>query len=579
MENSLSHYTQVKNTQIVLSLLKQKGIKRVIVSPGTTNISVVVSMSNDPFFEMYSAPDERSAAYMACGMAAETGEPVIISCTGATASRNYLPGLTEAFYRKLPIVALTSSLNIGMSGHLYPQFINRTSQPVDCVKCSVQIHPVLDGQSEWECVMNVNKALLELTRNGGGPVHINLMTQGNIGDFSVERLPDVRNIHRYTLSNSQWPKIPVGKIAIFIGSHMPMNTMLVTSIDNFCSKYNAVVFSDHTSSYNGSYKVQYPIAAAQALIGPNLDIDLLIHIGEVSGDYYTLGNLREHIKNVWRVNSDGEIRDYFRKLTAVFQSEEIDFFNHYSNDRTSSDNSYLMACREELDFIYSAIPDLPFSNIWIASQLYSKMPLGCAIHFGILNSLRAWNFFPLDKSITGFSNVGGFGIDGPLSTLIGASLMNPNKLYFGIVGDLAFFYDMNSLGNRYVGKNLRIMLVNNGKGTEFRNYSHPASKFGDVADEFMAAGRHYGNKSKDLVRHYAEDLGFKYITASSKADFEKVYPEYIAEHFEQSVIFEVFTDNEDESNALKALRSIRVRSTADKVKGKINKVLGKFFEK
>lgn len=88
-------YTNEVNTQIVLSLLKAHGIRKVIASPGTTNIRLVASMQQDAFFEMYSAADERSAAYMACGMAEESGEAVVLSCTGATASRNYVPGLTE----------------------------------------------------------------------------------------------------------------------------------------------------------------------------------------------------------------------------------------------------------------------------------------------------------------------------------------------------------------------------------------------------------------------------------------------------------------------------------------------------
>ena len=76
MENN-RYYTEVRNAQIVLSLLKARGIKKVIASPGTQNMAIVVSMQHDTFFEMYSAADERSAAYMACGMAAESGEPVI----------------------------------------------------------------------------------------------------------------------------------------------------------------------------------------------------------------------------------------------------------------------------------------------------------------------------------------------------------------------------------------------------------------------------------------------------------------------------------------------------------------------
>ena len=98
-----TYYSNDKTTQILLSLLKAHGIRKVIVSPGTTNISLVGSMQYDSFFELYSSVDERSAAYIACGLAYESGEPVVLSCTEATASRNYLPGLTEAYYRQLPL--------------------------------------------------------------------------------------------------------------------------------------------------------------------------------------------------------------------------------------------------------------------------------------------------------------------------------------------------------------------------------------------------------------------------------------------------------------------------------------------
>ena len=54
-------------------------------------------MQQDPFFEIYSVVNERSAVYIACGLSAESGEPVALSCTGATLSRINMPGLTEAF--------------------------------------------------------------------------------------------------------------------------------------------------------------------------------------------------------------------------------------------------------------------------------------------------------------------------------------------------------------------------------------------------------------------------------------------------------------------------------------------------
>lgn len=105
--------------------MKAHGVKKVIASPGNTNISFVGSIQDDPYFQVYSCVDERSAAYMACGLAEESGEPVALSCTGATAARNYPSGLTEAYYRKLPILAITSSQPLGRVGQLFPQFTDR----------------------------------------------------------------------------------------------------------------------------------------------------------------------------------------------------------------------------------------------------------------------------------------------------------------------------------------------------------------------------------------------------------------------------------------------------------------------
>ena len=145
------YYTNERSQQIVIALLKAHGIRKVVVSPGTTNITLVGSMQQDSYFEMYSSVDERSAAYMACGLAAESGEPVVLSCTGATASRNYMPGLTEAYYRKLPVIAITATQGDYKIGHHMAQVIDRRSIPNDIALMSVNVPVSKDADSEWNC--------------------------------------------------------------------------------------------------------------------------------------------------------------------------------------------------------------------------------------------------------------------------------------------------------------------------------------------------------------------------------------------------------------------------------------------
>lgn len=551
--NNKKYYTDERNVQVVLALLKEFGIHKVIASPGTTNITFIASMQQDPFFEIYSAPEERSAAYMACGLAAESNEPVILSCTGATASRNYLPALTEAFYRKLPIVAITSTQNTSNIGHLVPQVIDRGSHPNDVVLLSETIQPIKDDNDLWATTIQVNRALLALTHRGGGPVHLNLVTSYS-QNFSVKELHSIRKISRICLTDA-FPELPKVKIAIYVGAHAVWTPQQEEALDRFCAEKNAVVFCDHTSNYKGRYRVLYSLVQAQETFASETNnVDLLIHIGEVSGTY-----AYPSCKEVWRVSEDGELRDFFKRLHYIFEMPEQLFFAHYTigNNSQQGDDSYLHACKKTYDSIYKSIPeDIPFSNIWIAKKMAPKLPDNSILHLGILNSLRSWNFFEIPHSVYSSSNVGGFGIDGCLSTLIGASLVHKNKLYFGVLGDLAFFYDMNSIGNRHIGNNIRILLINNGKGTEFRQYNHFAAVFGEDADTYIAAAGHYGNKSTLLVKHYAEDLGFKYLSASDKKSFEGVYQQFLTpQETDRPILFEIFTNNIDESDALKMVRT------------------------
>lgn len=568
------YYTNERNVQIVIALLKEYGIRKVIASPGTTNMTFVASIQNDPFFEMYSSVDERSAAYLACGLAAESGEPVVISCTGATASRNYMPGLTEAYYRKLPVLAITSHRGDASIGHLWDQQIDRRSIPNDIAKISVTVPLVKETADIRYCINETTKAILALTQHGGGPAHINMHT-GYSQDFSVKELPKVQKVNLHT-AFGELPELAEGKrIAIFIGSHKPFTTDETKAIDDFCAAHDAVVFCDHTSGYHGKYETHFSIFFTQNNYrSPLLNADILIHIGEVSGDL-----ARMNIGGVWRVSEDGQLRNTFGNLTRIFDMPEKVFFRLYTPEKFEVRTNYYDACQQELNEAFAKLPELPFSNVWMAQQVHNKLPENSYFHMGIYNSLRSYNFFTLPKSVISSCNVGGFGIDGGVSSLIGASFACPDKLHIGVFGDLAFFYDMNVCGNRHVGNNVRILLVNNGKGNEFRNYGHYCSILGEDADEYVAAARHYGNKSNALVKHYAEDLGYEYLHAKTKEEFLECIDTFLNPLIgNKPMLFEVFTDTEGESGAIEIMRSFLNDSKTvlkNKIVGSVRTVLGK----
>lgn len=541
-------YTSEKNIQILLSLLKAHGVFDIFISPGSMNHILAACVQDDPDFRVYSCIDERSAAYMACGMAEEKGRPVALSCTGATASRDYMPGLTEAFYRKLPILAITSLSTRQFVGQLMGQQIDRSQQPKDAVVESVYIPPVKDEKERLVCEREVNKALLALTFNGGGPVHIDLGT--TFGKLEVDKLPEARVIRRYTHRDSL-PIIPQGRIAVMMGVHGYIDEELEIAIDAFCATNDAIVITPNPRSYRGKYAVNASLLFSQlGYNGPLNKMDLMIHIGEVNTD--AVGFVVKP-KDVWRVSEDGLVKDRYDKMTAVFQMSELEFFTHYSEDGVNKD-SQLLEFEEADNAIRALIPELPFSNGWMMQRLAPMIPVEAKMHLGILNSVRAFDYAKPQHKLITYANTGGFGIDGCISSMVGASMASPGTEFYGVFGDLVFFYDMNVFGNRHVGNNLHIIVVNNDGGQQFRNFDHPASKMGEKAYPFIVAEGHYGPKSHSLIKNYVQDLGLRYLSASTKEEFEAALPEFMKTG--QSVVLEAFTDKEYENEALLSLRNL-----------------------
>ena len=183
---------------------------------------------------------------------------------------------------------------------------------------------------------------------------------------------------------------------------------------NFALCTMGVVLCDQTSNYHGPYRVEPSLLTCQQQYDSACkNISVMIHIGYVSGAYIGV-----RPSEVWRVNPDGEIRDESHKTHYVFQMEEVDFFSYYVrlgklkgvDEINSMDLIEIMdaeesngAMLEELDTnealetnieqldisgtfleqwqrdyerVSKKIPELPFSNVWIAKNTASKLPEG-----------------------------------------------------------------------------------------------------------------------------------------------------------------------------------------------------------
>lgn len=573
MTKKINGYSKNLNVQMIIAFMQSHGVRRVIVSPGTTHFELVAGLQYNGNFELYSCLDERGAAYMACGMAAESGEPVAITCTESVASRNYFSAMTEAHYRQLPILAITAVHSYSKIGHLHSQTVDRSISPKDTFHFKAQLPILKDSVDVWESNVLLNKAFLEL-RDCRGPVHIDL-PKSEIIEFSAKELYKTRIIQRYE-KGQPFPTISQKKIAVYIGTHVPFDNQQTKSIDAFCATYNAVVFCGHTSGYKGKYRVLSNLVALQKGIYEIFkDIDLLIHVGGPAADEATMAKLKS-VNEVWRVNPDGEVRDTFRKLSNIFKMNEKEFFEYYNNQNCQPQDSFLKECYSLTAAIEVSTPKLPFSNVYVASVLSKKLPSNSLIHIGLSNSIRAWSMFDFPETVSSDSNTGVRGIDGVLSAFLGASFVDRNKLCFCVLGDLTFFYDMNALGNRSIGNNVRILLINNGGGGLFKTSTNEPYKYlGEDVNQYIAAMGHFGHESPVLVKSYTESLGFEYMTASNKEEFNTVYKRFVtSEMTDKPMMLEIFTKDYEERAAFDMMANIDI--TAHGVAKQMAKqVLGK----
>jgi 2-succinyl-5-enolpyruvyl-6-hydroxy-3-cyclohexene-1-carboxylate synthase len=569
-------YTAQRNIQILVSLLKQHGIRDVVLSPGSRNMGFVHSVEDDPFFRCFSVVDERSAAYMAIGIWLETKAPVAISCTSAQATRNYIPGMTEAYYRGTPLVAINADYRLSAIGRGLMQTIEQMDLPADTHKKSVRLPDVRDDVEAEYVTRLVNDALLEINHHGTGPVHIDVETVEH-WPGGVESLPLARKIDRY-LRGDSLPSLGQRRVLVAVGEHAPFTDTEKQALDAFSLTHNCVVYTNHLSNYRGPRSIHANLFL-EGMDGNNFrDIapDVLITIGQQHGDYALEGKLVTATYEHWRVNSDGEVQDSYGQLTKVFEFSDDEFFSQYSKQATTETSSeYYRLWRQKLP--ERRTPDLPLSHAFVAQTLAPVLPAGSSIHFGILSSLRNWNYFDIPSQVQCYSNVAAFGIDGCVSTFIGQTLATDRTTIL-IVGDLAFFYDMNALGNKHIRSNARIVLVNNSGGGEFQLYSNAASKFGESSNRHIAASGHFGS-----AQAWVESMGWSYIPVHSKTDLVGNAEKLVGES-DRPLLMEVFTTMQDDSDAVKmlvaenasmSLKGKLIASLSPEAKRRIKRLLGR----
>ena len=563
-------YSTVKNVQILISLLKQHGIKYFVNSPGSRNTPLVHSIENDPDFKCYSIVDERSAAFFALGISEALDEPVCVTCTAATATCNYAPAIKEAYDRNIQLVALTADRERYELYQMKEQLINQVDMYNDFIKYSIDVPEVKNLNDEVYANRIINEALLELDHNGKGPIQINYSVI-DWENFSAKCIPKQRIINRIDEKNIDYEDIKKKlenkkKIIFYVGMDISENDQLSILLNEIVKEYNCVVLCDNYSNINGEKFINASVLG-ECITKTEIEKmlpDLIITIGTVF--YSPIRNFLSNSKysfEHWQIAPDGKINDGFKRLTRVFECSPLTFLENIKNKSITNSNEYYDIWKKRMDKL--KYDELGFTNFSVIRDFCKSVPENSIVHAGVLNAIRISNYFGFKNNVKCFANVGADGIDGALSTYIGEA-NSTDKLSFLLVGDLSFLYDLNSI--KYINKkNMRILVINNYAGAEF--YKNFGLKMIPTLDKHVAARHH--TKIRDTI--ISENI--KYIKAENQEELDKGLKEFVKTS-NKPIIFEVFTDaNTDASTLKKFWSDNRIENSQEKVKKLLKKVLSK----
>jgi len=479
---------------ILADLLVQKGVKQVVVSPGSRNAPAIIIFGKRPQLELISIGDERSAGFYALGIAMMSGLPVALLCTSGTAVLNYAPALAEAYYQQVPLLVITADRPIEWIDQGDGQTIRQQSVFSNYIRKSYQLPAEAPSDAgKHYTVRMINEAIDRSCFPVKGPVHINmpvaepLYTFGDELNPKKERVIDLADT-RVQISDSAMELLVKhwnsAASKMIIAGQLPHNHQLLTSLVKIANDPSVVVLTETTSNLKNVTFIQCidrVIDGFDASEIPDFKPDLLITIGGAVVSKKIKALLRKYKPGShWHVSGDTTefYMDTYQSLTLALPVETGSFLGQLASLaiplKSDFQQKWLLRSRYRSDRHQKYLKEIAYSDMLVYSVLFDSIPAGTVLHLANSTPVRYAQLFDHTIEHHFFSNRGTSGIDGCISTAAGAAHVSEVPVTV-ITGDIGFFYDSNALWNATLNNRLRIVLVNNGGGNIFRILDGPSA--------------------------------------------------------------------------------------------------------
>ncbi|MDX1326780.1 MAG: 2-succinyl-5-enolpyruvyl-6-hydroxy-3-cyclohexene-1-carboxylic-acid synthase [Arenibacter sp.] len=502
-------YSIIPSSQTVVYHCKARGIKNIIISPGSRNAPLTIGFSEDPFFNCYSVVDERSAAFFALGIAQQLQEPAVVLCTSGSALLNYYPAVSEAFYSDIPLVVISADrppfkVDIGDGQTIRQENVYKNhiaygaNLKLDVSHATDQVQKYdpasLEGSNVEEAqqaVQAFNEAALDKALNiactQNSPVHINVPFEEPLYEFTKEptllpkvNLPSVVdhsfNSEKLAACMAMWKDAK--RKLVLVGVNFP-NSVDSKYLELLASDPSVIVLTECTSNLN--HPQFFP--SIDSLIAPiekspdrqelfqQLQPEILLTFGGLIVSKKVKAFLRNYgPKEHWHIDVQ-KAPDTFFSLTQHFKTAPNRFLGELGSPGASTQSTYRNYWSKAKDWYVAKreayVHQIPFSDMLAFHHLMKRVPKNYNLQLGNSSAIRYAQLFDLDPSIKVFCNRGTSGIEGSTSTAIGAALHTESPTLL-VSGDLSFLYDSNALWIKYVRSDFRIIVINNQGGGIFR---------------------------------------------------------------------------------------------------------------
>ena len=554
----------------LVALLQAHDVRDVVLCPGSRNAPLVHALSHQlAGVTCHSIIDERSAGFYALGLALATHRAVVVCCTSGTAVANLHPAVAEAYYQGVPLVVLSADRPERWIGQWAGQTLPQPGLFGSLVRKAVHLPEPHTEEERWYCNRLINEALLAALAPLPGPVQINVP----ISDPGVSLLPPtppnpakhdpetsdrrpigmqpgrcIQQLYPYRI-DAQAVESLLRRLATFERKMILVGQESWSAVMSMGESFPQSLRKQFLCIGESLSNSPVSICSFDALLASlsegdrrALQPDLLITLG----GHIVSNKMKQYLRSyppreTWHLSPDPTVVDLFCSLTEQIIAPVGPFLETMAQGLEGHASSpYARHWRERIDQLPSPTPR--YSSLAVVGSLLSHLPEEpCVLHLANSSSVRYAELFRKPRRLLTLCNRGTSGIEGSLSTALGFARQRAEERHFIVIGDLSFFYDLNALGLPEVGSNVRVLLLNNQRGSIFQSLS--TLEMDRLSQRYITA------EHQLRALGWAESCGWEYLSVHEASQLEETIAHFVGPA-DRPRLLEAFVSSEDEIDEL-----------------------------